>query len=593
MFEFLFDIKPDAGNVCPTTRLAYLISERGNKVYYTDTSDSVFTTGLLRKGIGRIIYPHDFRWFTPHLALLDYQLQDKQQVYNEYDINYLFIAINKTDRKIDLMPEMPVVTLPPIPYKLLPQGAKDDDFIDKLTEIKEDRSRTVIIGLLEDEEEERKVNTPSHTESFYKAIKQSASIHPQYQFILLTNHGEVETRLFSLPPNIAIYRLPRLQALLPLCDMALITGGITHWTECTFAHVPMAEFTPQEIKKITPVKLDRQIIDLLVDLTIEFYRRNYIEGLFLSSGVVRNPDYTMERLVRVAKDLRLVHKFNGYIHLKSIPGASRELVNEAGLYADRLSVNIEIPKEENLKLLAPEKDHKSVYQPMRYIQQGVLTNKEDRKKFRHVPRFVPAGQSTQMIVGATTESDKDILYLSSSLYQHPTMRRVYYSGYISVNTYDKRLPALKQPPLVRENRLYQADWLLRFYQFKVEEIVDDSYPDLDLEIDPKLGWALRHPELFPIDINQADYEMILRVPGIGIKSARQIIASRRFSKLGFYELKKIGVVMKKAQYFITCNELPTRTVNELTPTGVRRLLVPKPKKKVDERQLILNFTDNE
>ena len=169
----------------------------------------------------------------------------------------------------------------------------------------------------------------------------------------------------------------------------------------------------------------------------------------------------------------------------------------------------------------------------------------------------------------------------------------YYSGYISVNTYDKRLPALKQPPLVRENRLYQADWLLRFYQFKVEEIVDDSYPDLDLEIDPKLGWALRHPELFPIDINQADYEMILRVPGIGIKSARQIIASRRFSKLGFYELKKIGVVMKKAQYFITCNELPTRTVNELTPTGVRRLLVPKPKKKVDERQLILNFTDNE
>ena len=217
MFEFLFDIKPDAGNVCPTTRLAYLISERGNKVYYTDTSDSVFTTGLLRKGIGRIIYPHDFRWFTPHLALLDYQLQDKQQVYNEYDINYLFIAINKTDRKIDLMPEMPVVTLPPIPYKLLPQGAKDDDFIDKLTEIKEDRSRTVIIGLLEDEEEERKVNTPSHMESFYKAMKQSASIHPQYQFILLTNHGEVETRLFSLPPNIAITACP---ACKPCCPCA-------------------------------------------------------------------------------------------------------------------------------------------------------------------------------------------------------------------------------------------------------------------------------------------------------------------------------------------------------------------------------------
>lgn len=330
----------------------------------------------------------------------------------------------------------------------------------------------------------------------------------------------------------------------------------------------------------------------LVDLTIEFYRRNYIEGLFLSSGVVRNPDYTMERLVRVAKDLRTNHRFNGYIHLKSIPGASRELINEAGLYADRMSVNIEIPKEEHLKLLAPEKDHQSVYQPMRYIQQGVLTNKEDRKKFRHAPRFVPAGQSTQMIVGATPESDKDILFLSNALYQYPTMRRVYYSGYISVNTYDKRLPALKQPPLVRENRLYQADWLLRFYQFKVDEIVDDTYPNLDLEIDPKLSWALRHPEYFPIDINKADYEMILRIPGIGVKSARLIVASRRFSRLGFYELKKMGVIMKKAQYFITCQELPVQTVNELTPLGVRKLLLPTPKRrKTDERQLILHFED--
>ena len=330
----------------------------------------------------------------------------------------------------------------------------------------------------------------------------------------------------------------------------------------------------------------------LVDLTIEFYRRNYIEGLFLSSGVVRNPDYTMERLVRVVKDLRTIHKFNGYIHLKSIHGASRELVNEAGLYADRMSVNIEIPKEENLKMLAPEKDHQSVYQPMRYIQQGVLINKEDRKKFRHAPRFVPAGQSTQMIVGATSETDKDILFLSNALYQHPTMRRVYYSGYISVNTYDKRLPALKQPPLVRENRLYQADWLLRFYQFKVDEIVDDAFPNLDLEIDPKLSWALRHPEHFPIDINRADYEMILRVPGIGVKSARLIVASRRFSKHGYYELKKIGVVMKKAQYFITCSELPIRTIHELTPIGIRKLLLPTPKKrKTDERQLLLDFED--
>ena len=222
----------------------------------------------------------------------------------------------------------------------------------------------------------------------------------------------------------------------------------------------------------------------LVDLTMEFYRRNYIEGLFLSSGVVRNPDYTMERLVRVAKDLREVHRFNGYIHLKSIPGASEELVRQAGLYADRLSVNLEIPTEENLKRLAPEKDHQSVYLPMKYIQQGVLESNEERKKYRKAPRFAPAGQSTQMIVGATSETDRDILRVSSSLYERPTMKRVYYSGYISVNTYDKRLPALKQPPLVRENRLYQADWLLRFYEFKVDELVDDRTPDLDLEIDP-------------------------------------------------------------------------------------------------------------
>jgi putative DNA modification/repair radical SAM protein len=331
----------------------------------------------------------------------------------------------------------------------------------------------------------------------------------------------------------------------------------------------------------------------LVNLTIEFYRRNYIEGLFLSSGVVRNPDYTMERLVRVAKDLRLVHRFNGYIHLKSIPGASQELVNEAGLYADRLSVNIEIPNEQSLKRLAPEKDFQSVFKPMQYIQQGVLENLEERKKYRYAPKFAPAGQSTQMIVGATAETDKDILYLSSSLYDRPSMKRVYYSGYVSVNEYDKRLPALKQPPLVRENRLYQADWLLRFYEFKVDEIVNDAFPDLDLEIDPKLSWALRHPESFPVDINRADYEMILRVPGIGVKSAKLIIASRRFSRLGAYQLKKIGVVMKKAQYFITCNELSVRSVNDMNPDAVRRLLTVKPGKKVDDRQLVLQFKEDE
>lgn len=329
----------------------------------------------------------------------------------------------------------------------------------------------------------------------------------------------------------------------------------------------------------------------LVNLTIEFYRRNYIEGLFLSSGVVRSPDYTMERLVRAIKDLRLVHRFNGYIHMKSIPGASQELVNEAGLYADRLSVNIEIPNEQSLQVLAPEKDFKSVFTPMRYIQQGVLQSAEERKRFRHAPRFAPAGQSTQMIVGATADTDKDILRLSSTLYQRPTMKRVYYSGFIPVNDYDTRLPMLKQPPLVRENRLYQADWLLRFYQFRVDEIVNDAYPDLDLEIDPKLSWALRNPQAFPVDINKADFEMLLRVPGIGVKSAKLIVVSRRYGRLGADQLKKIGIVMKKAQYFITCNELPMRTVNELSPENVRHILLQKGKKKTDERQLTLQFPE--
>ena len=329
----------------------------------------------------------------------------------------------------------------------------------------------------------------------------------------------------------------------------------------------------------------------LVDLTIEFYRRNYIEGLFLSSGVVRNPDYTMERLVRVAKDLREVHRFNGYIHLKSIPGASEELVRQAGRYADRLSVNLEIPTEKNLKLLAPEKDHQSVYKPMLYIQQGALESAEERKKHRHAPRFAPAGQSTQMIVGATSETDRNILNVSSALYQRPTMKRVYYSGYISVNTYDKRLPALKQPPLVRGTRLYQADWLLRFYQFRVDELVDDASPDLDLEVDPKLAWALRHPEFFPVNILTADYEALLRVPGIGVRSARLIVLSRRFSRIGLYDLKRMGAVVKKARYFITCHELPDKTILDLGPAGVRKLLLPRPARKTDDRQLSFDFQD--
>lgn len=331
----------------------------------------------------------------------------------------------------------------------------------------------------------------------------------------------------------------------------------------------------------------------LVDLTIEFYRRNYIEGLFLSSGVINNPDYTMERMVRVIKELRTVHRYNGYIHMKSIPGASQELVNAAGLYADRMSVNIEIPTEKNLQLLAPEKDHLSVFKPMKYIQQGMLQSIEERQKFRSAPRFVPAGQSTQMIVGATNESDKDILTLSSALYRRPSMKRVYYSGFIPVNSYDTRLPALKQAPLVRENRLYQADWLMRFYEFRADEIVDDAYPDLDLEIDPKLSWALRHPEMFPVDVNKADYSLILRIPGIGVKSAKLIVTSRRYGKLNAYQLKKMGIVMKKAQYFITCNELPMNTINEVKPEFLRKILTETKKKKGegDQQQLSIIFPD--
>lgn len=313
----------------------------------------------------------------------------------------------------------------------------------------------------------------------------------------------------------------------------------------------------------------------LVDLTIEFYRRNYIEGLFLSSAIVKNPDFTMERMVQVAKELREVHRFNGYIHLKGIPGASLELVNLAGRYADRMSVNVEIPKEKSLQYLAPEKNHKNIYEPMRYINTALLQNREDKKSLLHVPRFIPAGQSTQMIVGASDDTDHDILTLSSSLYRAKSMRRVYYSGYVSVNTYDNRLPALKQPPLVRENRLYQADWLMRFYQFRADELVDARNPNLDLDVDPKIGWALRHPECFPVDVNKAPYEMLLRVPGIGVKSANLIVNARRYRTLGSDHLKKIGVVLKRAQYFIVCRELPSAVIGDLSPEYVKqRLLLP-------------------
>ena len=353
-------------------------------------------------------------------------------------------------------------------------------------------------------------------------------------------------------------------------------------------------------RRTNDIKRATLSVSELEEIVMEFYRRNYIEGLFLSSGVVRNPDYTMERLTAIVRDLRTVPRFNGYIHLKTIPGASQELLQEAGRYADRMSINIEIPKEESLKALAPEKNHKSIFLPMSQIQQGVLENKEDRKKYRHAPRFVPAGQSTQMIVGATKETDLDILKMSSAMYQQPTMRRVYYSGYVSVNTYDPRLPVLKQPPLVRENRLYQADWLMRFYHFKVDEIVDDKHAHLDLDVDPKLGWALRHPEFFPVDINSAPYEDILRVPGIGVKSALLIVNSRRFNRVTSYHLKKMGVVLKKAKYFITCGELtssfsqPIIGINEIRPERLRPMLLSKAQQKraAAEQQLMLDFKDD-
>lgn len=323
--------------------------------------------------------------------------------------------------------------------------------------------------------------------------------------------------------------------------------------------IPRTSFTPDEV----------------ADLTIEFYRRNYIEGLFLSSGVLRNPDYTMERLVGVAQKLRTEHRYNGYIHLKTIPGASQQLIAEAGRWADRLSVNIEIPTENNLKMLAPDKDFKSVLEPMQIISTNILESKEERKKHRKAPPFSPAGQSTQLIIGATNDSDQTILKLSSALYTRRNLKRVYYSGYIPVNSYDNRLPALPAPPLRREHRLYQADWLLRFYGFRSDEIVNNENPDLDLELDPKVTYALRNPHLFPVDINTADPMMLLRVPGIGTHSVPLIVMARKHQRLNSSHLQKMGVVMKRARYFITCNELRSQNVQDLKPEIVRQILLEK------------------
>lgn len=289
----------------------------------------------------------------------------------------------------------------------------------------------------------------------------------------------------------------------------------------------------------------------VVELTINFYRRNYIEGLFLSSGIFKSADNTMERLVRVAKTLRTEHNFNGYIHLKAIPGTSPELLHEAGLYADRLSVNIEIPSEMNLKKVAPEKNYADIITPMNYLTDEKTRYTDEKKHLRKTPLFLPAGQSTQLIVGATSESDQQILQLANNLYDKQKLKRVYYSGYVPIKT-DDRVPVLSSPPLIRENRIYQADWLLRFYEFNINDIVNDKNPNLDLEVDPKVSYALRNPELFPVDINRADYQMILRVPGIGVKSAKKIVSARIYQRLHLDHLQQMGVALKRARFFIQC-----------------------------------------
>ena len=302
--------------------------------------------------------------------------------------------------------------------------------------------------------------------------------------------------------------------------------------------VPRTAFTPRE----------------LAELTIQFYRRNYIEGLFLSSAVLKDPDFTTERMIEALRLLRTEYHFNGYIHAKAIPGADPGLTHRLGLLADRLSVNIELPSETSLQLLAPDKTKSAIFKPMAQIRDGSEQSKAELKLYRHAPRFAPAGQSTQMIVGATPESDHHILSLTQGLYQKYHLKRVFFSAYMPVSD-NKLLPAPAgfKPPLLREHRLYQADWLLRFYGFTAQEILDETHPNFDAALDPKSDWALRHPEFFPVEVNRADYEAILRVPGIGVRGAQRIVIARRRGPLSFEGLKRLGIVLKRAQYFITCS----------------------------------------
>ncbi len=301
--------------------------------------------------------------------------------------------------------------------------------------------------------------------------------------------------------------------------------------------IPRATFTPEEI----------------CTLTMEFYRRNYIEGLFLSSGIIRDPTFTMELLCRTLALLRNKYRFNGYVHVKAIPGADPEVIERTGYLADRMSVNLELPTAEGLRTLAPNKHRRSILTPMRQIQNGIQANRNDLALYRHAPRFVAGGQSTQVIVGATPESDYQIINVAEGLYQKFGLKRVFYSAFVNV-TGDKSLPALPGgPPLLREHRLYQADWLLRFYGFRAEELLDEKHPFFNIMLDPKEDWALRHLDQFPVEINRAPLEVLLRVPGVGVKSAQRIVAARRSASLSFRDLKKIGVVLKRALYFITCS----------------------------------------
>lgn len=301
--------------------------------------------------------------------------------------------------------------------------------------------------------------------------------------------------------------------------------------------IPRASFTPDEV----------------CELTMEFYRRNYIEGLFLSSGILISPNYTMDLIYQTLYKLRTVHHFNGYIHVKAIPGADPALIQKAGFLADRMSINLELPTADGLRKLAPYKSRNTILKPMRQIQNGIAENKNELMVYRKAPRFVPAGQSTQMIIGATPETDFQIMRVSEALYQNFGLKRVFYSAFINVNQ-NSNLPVLPGgPPLLREHRLYQADWLLRYYDFTVDELLSEDRPDFNIYLDPKCDWALRHLELFPVEINRASYHTLLRVPGIGYKSAERIVKARRSTTLSFSDLKKIGVVLKRALYFITCS----------------------------------------